>query len=114
MTTSDTRTAVPQRTCVGCRRQRPQSALVRCALSARGATDSRTAAGRGAWLCSYECFTTAERRRSFDRAWKASVPKREVRDLEAQVPVAFDDVIINMEESPSVGVATDGPAATKG
>lgn len=72
--------------------------MVRCALSARGATVSRTAAGRGAWLCSHDCFLTAERRKAFERAWKASVPAAIVRDLDEQVRIAFDDVIINLEE----------------
>jgi hypothetical protein len=114
VTTSDTRLAAPLRTCIGCRQQRPQSELVRCVMGPQGATVSRTAAGRGAWLCSSQCFDAALRRKAFERAWKSSVPAQIVRNLEQQVRIAFDDVIINMEELPTVGVATDEPAATKG
>ena len=114
MTTSDIRTTEPQRTCIGCRRQRPQSEMIRCAMSPQGATVSRTAAGRGAWLCSAACFHTAERRKAFDRAWKRSVPPATLQPLEQALRIAFEGVIINMKELPTVGVATDEPAATKG
>jgi predicted RNA-binding protein YlxR (DUF448 family) len=45
---------------------------------------SRTAPGRGAWLCAPlgECLDTAIRRRGFERAWRRSVP-----------PGALDDVL---------------------
>jgi hypothetical protein len=114
MTTSDTRVAAPLRTCIGCRRQRPQSELVRCVVSPQGAIVSRTAAGRGAWLCSTACFHTATRRKAFERAWKRSVHPDALQTLEQALCNAFDDVIINMEVLPTVGVATDEPAATKG
>ena len=114
VTTSDTRAAAPLRTCIGCRLQRPQSELVRCVVGPNGATVSRTAAGRGAWLCSSTCFHTAGRRKAFDRAWKQSVHPDALQPLEHALRIAFDDLIINMEELPTVGVANDEPAATKG
>ena len=61
----------PVRTCVGCRQRRPQSALVRCVLTAEGrAVVDRTAPGRGAWLCDPPgpCFGLAVRRKAFERA----------------------------------------------
>jgi predicted RNA-binding protein YlxR (DUF448 family) len=114
VTTPDIRSAAPLRTCIGCRQQRPQPQLVRCVVSPQGATVSRTAAGRGAWLCSATCFHTAERRRAFDRAWKRTVPPQTLRSLEEQLRNAFDDVVTKMEELQADGVATDEPAATKG
>ena len=114
VTTPDTRFAAPLRTCIGCRRQRPQSQLVRCVVGPQGATVSRTAAGRGAWLCSVECFHTAGRRKAFDRAWKQSVRPDALQPLERALRTAFEDVIINMKELPTVGVASDEPTATKG
>lgn len=83
-------------------------------MGPQGVTVSRTAAGRGAWLCSAECFHTAGRRQAFDRAWKRSVHPDALQPLEPALRIALDGVIINMEESPTVGVATDEPAATKG
>ena len=114
VTTPDTRFAAPLRTCIGCRRQRPQSQLVRCVVGPQGATVSRTAAGRGAWLCSTTCFHTASRRKAFDRAWKHSVHPDALQPLEEALRIAFDDVITNMEELSTVGVATDEPTPTKG
>ena len=114
MSTSDTRAAAPLRTCIGCRQQRPQSQLVRCVVGPQGATVSRTAAGRGAWLCSAECFHTAGRRKAFDRAWRQPVHLDTLQPLERVLRTALEDVIINMKELPTVGVAFDEPAATKG
>lgn len=114
VTTSDTRLAAPLRTCIGCRRQLPQSDLVRCVAGPAGPIVSRTAAGRGAWLCSTTCFHTAARRKAFDRAWKRQVQPDVLQTLAQALCNAFDDVIINMEELPTVRVATDEPAATKG
>ena len=76
----------PERTCVGCRRRRPQSELVRCALLADGqAIVSRTAAGRGAWLCPPpgDCFEQALRRKAFARAWRRPVEPVALAALDA-------------------------------
>ncbi len=90
---------MPDRTCIGCRATRPQAQMVRCALGSRRAVVSRTAAGRGAWLCSHECFLNAGRRKAFERAWKVAVPAEVVRDLDEQVRIAFDQLTARMEES---------------
>ena len=49
-------------------------------------------------MCSYECFRTAERKKAFERAWKASISAVIVRDLDEKVRFAFEGVIINMEQ----------------
>lgn len=92
---------MPERTCIGCRTKRPQAQLVRCALGPGGATVSRTAPGRGAWLCSYSCLRTAERRRAFDRAWKVTTSADVVCDLDQPVLTAFGGVGARMEEFPT-------------
>ena len=64
----------PGRTCVGCRKQDNQSALMRVALNGdRVVTDlSQSMPGRGAWLHrSDECLATALQRRAFGRALRA-------------------------------------------
>ena len=74
----------PVRSCVGCRVKRPQTQLVRCAIGADGrAVISRTAAGRGAWLCSdrTDCLQQAIKRRGFERAWKRSIGATELEQL---------------------------------
>ena len=53
----------------------PQSALVRCVIGPEGPMVHRTAPGRGAWLCSIDCLTTAIGRRAFDRAWRRSADR---------------------------------------
>ena len=100
--------------CIGCRQRRPQPQLVRCVVGPQGATVSRIAAGRGAWLCSATCFQTAVRRKAFDRAWRRTVPVNTLQSLEPVLHGAFDDVVTNMEELSTVGVATDEPTPTKG
>jgi predicted RNA-binding protein YlxR (DUF448 family) len=114
MATPDIRTATPQRTCIGCRQQRPQTELVRCVAGDQRAHVSRTAAGRGAWLCSVDCFRTAERRRAFDRAWKHKVSAEALRNLDRELHFALEGVVINMKELPGVDTVVDEPATEKG
>ena len=64
----------PLRTCIGCRRRRPQRELLRCVLDGDGVVRiDRHAPGRGAWLCGPGCLEPARRRRAFDRVWRAPV-----------------------------------------
>jgi predicted RNA-binding protein YlxR (DUF448 family) len=69
---------------VGCRRKALQVELLRIARSLEGQLlVSRTAPGRGAWLCkgSPSCVDLAERRRAFDRAFRAPVGAAAVNAL---------------------------------
>lgn len=79
----------PRRTCIGCRRTVPQSALVRCVIGPSGPIVHRTAPGRGAWLCSLECLTTAIGRRAFDRAWRRTADRAALDALGPQVASAL-------------------------
>jgi predicted RNA-binding protein YlxR (DUF448 family) len=63
----------PVRTCVGCRSRKEQQLLTRYVPNEMGQpVVSRTASGRGAWMCaeSASCFEAAMKMRAFDRAWK--------------------------------------------
>ena len=63
----------PVRTCVGCRSRKEQQLLTRFVPNELGQpVISRTASGRGAWMCveSTSCFEAAMKVRAFDRAWK--------------------------------------------
>ena len=85
---------VPERTCVGCRQRRPQTALVRCVLTADGrAVVDRMGNGRGAWLCapSQECFVLAVRRKAFPRAWRRPVGPDALAELGRELGVPGDD-----------------------
>ena len=75
---------VPIRTCVGCRSRRPQTELSRCVIDASGtARVSRTAPGRGAWICGPGCVESA--RRGFQRAWRAEVTAQMLEHLRAEL-----------------------------
>ena len=71
---------------------------------------SRVAPGRGAWLCSIECFDQAVKRRGFERAWKQSVEADALTTLRN----AFAGVITNMTELSDVGSRPDRPTLMKG
>ncbi|MBL6759890.1 MAG: YlxR family protein [Ilumatobacteraceae bacterium] len=56
---------------MGCRTRRPQGELARCVIDPTGTVGvSRTAPGRGAWICGPECLEAARRSRGFERAWR--------------------------------------------
>jgi hypothetical protein len=101
---------VPIRMCIGCRSNRPQRQLVRCTLGPDGPVVSRTSSGRGAWLCSIECFDTAVRRKAFPRAWRRDVPGSTLDALR----IPLESVITNMKESTAVGTNSGTPMPTKG
>ena len=67
--------AVPERTCVGCRRKRAQAELVRFTLEAgRVVPAGRGAHGRSAYVCpEVDCLESAEKKRAFARAFRAPV-----------------------------------------
>lgn len=87
---------LPLRTCVGCRRQRPQGELLRVTAGVDGRlTTSRVAPGRGAWLCADGgCTTRATTTKAFQRAFRRPV----------------DDTALLAQLAPSVTV-TAGAAA---
>jgi len=67
--------AAPERTCVGCRRKRAQTELVRFALEAgRVVPAAPGSRGRSAYVCpEVDCLEAAERKRAFARAFRAPV-----------------------------------------
>jgi predicted RNA-binding protein YlxR (DUF448 family) len=74
----------PQRTCIGCRARRPQAALVRVSVGTDGrVVASRTAPGRGAWLCvpAITCLELARKRRGFDKAFRRPVDAAALDEL---------------------------------
>ena len=102
--------AVPIRMCIGCRSHLPQDQLVRCAWGPDGPAIGRDVAGRGAWLCSIDCFDTAVRRRAFTRAWRCEVSNSTLGALR----IAFESVITNMRDLAAVGTNSGTPMPTKG
>jgi predicted RNA-binding protein YlxR (DUF448 family) len=99
------------RTCVGCRSTLPIERLVRCTLSREGVvTVSRTAPGRGAWLCSAPCIAVAIRKRGFERAWRRPIPDGAL----AELPNAFESTVENMRHWSVAGAVSGHPTPMKG
>lgn len=78
---------IPQRSCIGCRAVRDKKELVRLVRTPEGELrldPTGKAAGRGAYLClSAECLALAARRKSFDRAFRQTLPKEALAALES-------------------------------
>lgn len=76
----------PQRSCVGCRAVRGKKELVRIVHTPDGLfllDPSGKSAGRGAYLCpDPTCLSAAVKRKSFDRAFRQTVPREAVAALE--------------------------------
>ncbi|MEM9565152.1 MAG: YlxR family protein [Actinomycetota bacterium] len=75
----------PIRTCIGCRRRRPQDQLVRLHVDDGDRLRlDRTGPGRGAWLCAATpaaCLIEARDRRALDRAFRRRVDRGSVGAL---------------------------------
>jgi uncharacterized protein len=77
------------RTCVGCRRTRPQEELVRYVRTPDGMlAEGRTLKGRGAWLCRAQpaCVEAAARRRAFGRALRGDIHPEAIERLRERTP----------------------------
>lgn len=105
----------PVRTCVGCRKTGPRSALLRVVSGATGelvVDERRRMPGRGAWLHPDPgCLDLAERRRAFVRALRLAGPadatpvRRYVEHQEvATGPVPRAEPIVDQES----GLEADG------
>jgi predicted RNA-binding protein YlxR (DUF448 family) len=70
----------------------------------------RTSHGRGAWLCSIDCFDTAVRRRAFARAWRCDVSSTTLDELR----IPFESVMTNMRDLTAAGTYSGTPMPTKG
>jgi predicted RNA-binding protein YlxR (DUF448 family) len=72
----------PQRKCVGCRRVRPQTELLRLAAEAGKAVPGRDKPGRGCWLCREEaCARAALKTGQIPRALRGAAAAPELGPL---------------------------------
>jgi predicted RNA-binding protein YlxR (DUF448 family) len=78
------------RSCVGCRRRRERSALLRITHASEGIVVDGPSDGRGAWLCRGSdgavdagCLDAALARRGFARAWRRVVGPDEAEAIRA-------------------------------
>ncbi|MFW2380643.1 MAG: YlxR family protein [Acidimicrobiales bacterium] len=58
----------PLRTCVGCRIRQPATGMTRLTSHDGRIRSGGPSAGRGAWVCSEECFDVAKANGSLNRA----------------------------------------------
>ena len=82
----------PGRTCVGCRvTATPAPSWSRITVTANGALRAgRHEPGRGAWVCSLQCFDQALRRGALERALKRTLASTEVHALRARLSRAYE------------------------
>lgn len=66
--------ARPTRTCVGCRERRSAHLMVRC-VERPSVHVARGSQGRGAWVCSVDCFDRALATSGFAKAWRHAVDR---------------------------------------
>jgi predicted RNA-binding protein YlxR (DUF448 family) len=65
---------LPERTCAGCGRKRPQPELVRFGAADGRLVEGRTVPGRGVYTCArLACFERAASRRAFNRVLRQKV-----------------------------------------
>ncbi|AJC11917.1 hypothetical protein JI75_03795 [Berryella intestinalis] len=83
-----------QRTCIGCGATSDKTALLRIVRTSDGAAQvdpKGRMAGRGAYVCSQECFEKAARTSKLQRALKMKIDDDQVISIAAQVSSAFAD-----------------------
>lgn len=86
-----TATGKRQRSCVACGRQADKVALLRIVRDPSGAVSfdaTGRAPGRGAYVCSEECFAAACRKKKLDRALKATLDDDARKCIAAEVAAA--------------------------
>lgn len=77
-----------QRSCIACAKQGGKSNLLRIVRSSSGVVSydaTGRAPGRGAYVCSEECFAAACKKKKLDRALKATLGSDEYERIAADI-----------------------------
>jgi hypothetical protein len=101
----------PTRTCVGCRERRSAHQMVRCVVR-HGGLVSAGSAGRGAWVCSIECFDRAVPA-GFARAWRRTIDRDGLRDLREPVREVLSTKVVSATGVSMNGVMTNDVTTVK-
>lgn len=83
-----------QRSCIACGAQADKVGLLRIVRSPEGAVafdPSGRAPGRGAYVCSAECFAAACKKKKLDRALKATLGSDDYDRIAADIAAHADD-----------------------
>lgn len=85
---------VPQRTCIGCRKSKDKSELLRIVCGEDGSVtvdESMKAPGRGAYICKdMSCFDKAVKTKAIERALKLTAGKTDTKDLRALIEARIE------------------------
>jgi len=79
---------LPSRRCVGCRKVRPKSEMIRVVLTADGpqADPGAVKPGRGCYVCrNAQCVKTAVEKNGFARSFRTGVSKEALSRLSAEL-----------------------------
>ncbi len=90
-----------QRSCIGCMSQGTKRSLHRIVRSSEGVVSfdpSGRAQGRGAYVCSRECFAAARKTRKFERALRVKLTDEDYTEIEAALARACDAAAGRIEE----------------
>ena len=83
--------STPTRTCIACRTRGTSHEMFRLARDKSGAcAPGRTAAGRGAWVCSTTCFDRATQQRRWSHALRGHIPTHEFEAVRATLFADFE------------------------
>ncbi len=80
-----------QRSCIGCGKQFDKIELLRIVRNSQGVVSfdgTGRAPGRGAYVCSEECFAAACKKKKLDRALKATLGSDEYEQIAVEVAMA--------------------------
>lgn len=90
-----------QRSCIGCMSQGTKRSMHRIVRSREGSVSfdpSGRAQGRGAYVCSRECFAAARKTRRLERALRVKLSDQDYTDIEAALARACDAAAGRIEE----------------
>ncbi len=82
-----------QRSCIACGRQDGKAQLLRIVRSSEGTArfdETGRAAGRGAYVCSAQCFAVARKARKLDRALRMKVSEQDYETIAGELACVDD------------------------
>ena len=85
--------SIRERSCIGCMGKGKKSSLLRIVRTSEGDISfdpSGRASGRGAYVCSKECFAAARKNRRLERALRVKLTEREYDEVEAALARVCD------------------------
>ncbi|MCA9671767.1 MAG: YlxR family protein [Myxococcales bacterium] len=110
---------MPTRSCVGCRRRREKSELLRLVATSVGRLSldaTQRAPGRGVYICaSASCLQRAHVSRGFARGLRRKLADQPLDQLQQRVLAALDQAVIALrQQARRDGRAVDDPEADGG